>query len=389
MPKPLRRILLLIVLTLVYVLAFPRSTGTEPLIERQWVLSLDGAAADGAEAGDGREARVMPFQLGSQFGYFTTDGGLRHIEQIRYGIAQDSERFANYSVISDNVVLQDPDGAFVRSIAAQGYPRLDHGRLFIFAPGGSAVSEWTVDGQQVWTRDFLSVLTDLDAGETRTAVGLLDGSVHLLAEDGEELFSYATEGVRIPVTLAVALGEDEDVLAAVAGIDPQKLILFERHTEGFFPVFQLELDSDYRRPVLLDFLDDGAMLAVEQPGGLLLYDRSADSFDHIDLGGAVEEVTALPEFGLVLAAARFAAGTHGAGVASGEDGTSGEEGAPGEDGAGGEAGAGVHRLQATVWPDQRLFSQTMATGEVFLSAEGTRIYIGANGRLLCVELVQG
>ncbi|NBF39358.1 MAG: hypothetical protein GVY14_02980 [Spirochaetes bacterium] len=373
MPKPLRRILLLIVLTLVYVLAFPRSTGTEPLIERQWVLSLDGAAADGAVAGDGRESRVIPFRLGSQFGYFTSDGSLRHIEQMRYGIAQDRERFANYSVISDNVVLQDPDGAFVRSIAAHGYPRLDDGRLHIFAPGGSAVSEWTVDGQQVWARDFLSVLTDLDAGETRTAVGLLDGSVHLLGEEGEELFSYATEGARIPVTLAVALGNDEDVIAAVAGIDPQKLILFERHTEGFFPVFQLELDSDYRRPVLLDFLDDGATLAVEQPGGLLLYDRSTESFDRIDLGGEIDEVTALPELDLVLAAARVAPGTHGAGATRGEDGSP----------------ASVRRLQATVWPDLPLFSQAMATDDVFLSAAGSRIYIGANGRLLCVELVQG
>jgi hypothetical protein len=371
MPKPLRRILVLIVLTLVYVLAFPRSTGTEPLIERQWVLSIDADAADAgaadagaAESADGREARVIPFRLGSQFGYFTSDGGLRHIEQVRYGIAQDSERFANYSVISDNVVLQDPDGTFARSIAAHGYPRLDHGRLYIFAPGGSAVSEWTVDGRQVWTRDFLSVLTDLDAGETRTAVGLLDGSVHLLDEDGEELFAYETEGARIPVTLAIALGEDEDVLAAVAGIDPQKLILFERHTEGFFPVFQLELDSDYRRPILLDFLDDGATLAVEQPGGLLLYDRSTESFDRIDLGGEVEEVTALPQLDLVLAAARVA---------------------PGENGA----STPVRRLQATVWPDRPLFSQAMATDDVFLSAAGSRIYIGARGRLLCVELVQG
>lgn len=370
MPKPLRRILLLIILTLVYVLAFPRSTGTELLLERQWVLSLDGGAGDGgaadggAEVGDGREARVMPFRLGSQFGYFTSDGRLRHIEQIRYGIAQDSDRFANYSVISENVVLQNPDGAFVRSIAAHGYPRLDHGRLYIFAPGGSAVSEWSVDGQQLWTRDFLSVLTDLDAGENRTAVGLLDGSVHLLDEGGQELFSYATEGARIPVTLAVALGEDEDVLAAVAGIDPQKLILFERHTEGFFPVLQLELDSDYRRPLLLDFLDDGETLAVEQPGGLLLYHRDTESFNRIDLAGAVEEVRALPELDLVLAAARVA---------------------PGED----VGDVPTRRLQATVWPDLPLFAQTIATDDVFLSAAGSRVYIGANGRLLCVELVQG
>ncbi len=376
MPKPLRRILLLVILTLAYVLILPRSTGTEPLLDRRWVLSIDDATADGsaedgaeaaaagedaAEDGAGEAPGIIPFRLGSRFGYFTSDGRLTHSEQIRYGVAQDAERYANYSVISENIVLQNPDGDLVRSIAAHGYPRLERGRLYVFAPGGSAVSEWTVDGRRIWTQDFLSVLTDLASGEVGTAVGLLDGSVYLLGEDGEELFSYETEGSRLAVTLAVALGEDEDVLAAVAGIDPQKLILFERHTEGFFPVFQLELDSDYRRSVLLDFLDGGATLAVEQPGGLVLYDRRTESFGRVDLGGAVEEVQSLPEFDLVVTASR---------------------------GDGG-AEAPVRRLQATVWPDYPLFAERMPADDIFLRAEGARIYLGMNGRLLCVRLARG
>jgi hypothetical protein len=197
-------------------------------------------------------------------------------------------------------------------------------------------------------------------------VGLLDGEVHVLDNGGAEVFSYRTEGSRLRVALAVALGRDEDVFAAVAGVDPQKLILFERHTEGFFPVFQLELDSDYRRPVLLEFLPDGNTLAVEQPAGVLVYHRATEVFNLIELGGKVEAVASLSDFDVLL--------------------TASQEIMPGRFT---QTGAGVRRVQATVRPDMPLFTQRAGAEDVFLHGDGSRIYFGLNGRLACVELVRG
>lgn len=368
MPKPLRTFFLLVLLTLLYVLVFPRPTGLEPLLEREWARALDDAAAAAAGgAGDGGEpVRVLPFRLGERFGYFSTDGRLHHVEQVRYGLAQDAGRFANYSVISENIVLQDTDGGLLRSIAAVGYPHLDEGRLYVFAPDGSTVSEWTTDGERSWRRDFVSLVTDLDAANTRTVVGLLDGRVKLLGPDGDELFSYAAEGSRLRVVFSVAIGRDEDVLAAVAGVDPQKLILFEEHSEGFFPVFQLDLDSDYRRPVLLEFLRDGRSLVIEQPGGVLVYDRERESFGRIDLGGRVEAVSTLRELDLILSTSRLATSRRDV-----------------------SGSGGVRTMRATVRPDMVLFSQPVEAEHMFLHGTDSRIYFGFNGRLACVELVRG
>lgn len=301
MPKPLRTILLPALFTLAYLLVFPRPTGEEPLIERSWAVDIAPGTEAGAVAGG---SRIMPFHLGSTFGYFSADGEILYADRILYGLAQSGELFSNYSVVSENIVLQDREGRLVRSIAAEGYPQLDAGRLYVFAPDGSTVSQWRTDGAQVWRRNFVSVLTDLDGGPAGTAVGLLNGDLYLLDQSGEEIFSYAAERSRIGVTLAVALGRSPDVFAAVAGIDPQRLVLFERHSEGFFPVFQLDLESDYRRSLLLEFLADGRSLVVEQPGGMLVYDLETEEFSRIDLGGSVEVVDSMAAFDLILTASR-------------------------------------------------------------------------------------
>lgn len=362
MPKPLRTSLVLVLLTLLYILAFPRPTGLEPLLVREWALSLDEEQASASAAA----ARILPFRLGPRFGYFTSDGRLRHSEAVRYGLAQDARRFANYSVISENIVLQDTEGALLRSIAAVGYPFLDRGRLYVFAPDGSTVSEWSTDGEQRWERDFVSVVTDLDAGDTRSVVGLLDGRVHVLDERGEDVYSYRTDGSRLQVTLSVAIGRDEDVVAAVAGIDPQRLVVFEEHTEGFFPVFQLDVGSAYRRPLLIEFLRDGSTLVVEQPGGLLVYDRERESFGRIDLGGEAETVDVLDDPPLIVSISRLESLRRDV-----------------------SGSVGTRMIRATVRPDMPLFSQQVESEHTFLDAVGSRIYFGLNGRIACVELVRG
>ena len=357
MRKRLRNLALLLFIVVAYVLVFPRPSGTEPLLARQWMLSLGGAQTE-ASAG----SRVRPFRVGERFGYFHTDGRLLYAGRVRYGLAQSREYFSNYSAISENVVLQRSDGSLYRSIPAEGYPLLDGSRLYVFGPSGSAVSEWEPEdgGTLAWSRDFLSVLTDLDGGPSRTAVGLLNGGIELLGADGESEFSYDTEGSRLAVTLAVALGPGEEALAAVAGLDPQKLVLFEKHTEGFFPTFQLELESEYRRPVLLEFLQDGRLLVAEQEDGVLVYDREHETFATIDLGGSVEGVAALSQFELLLATSQV-----------------------------GEGGAGGRGFHAVLSSGERLFRQTVAAEHVFLSGDESRIYFGFDGRLGCIELVNG
>lgn len=363
MSKPLRTILLPALITLAYLLVFPRHTGEEPLIERSWAVDIEAgaeaASADGSDGAEAAEPRVMPFRLGPVFGYFYTDGRILSADRVLYGLAQSGELFSNYSVVSENIVLQDRDGGLVRSIPASGYPQLDAGRLYVFAPDGSTVSQWTVDGAEVWRRNFVSVLTDLDGGPAGTAVGLLNGELYLLDAEGEETFSYTAEGSRIGVTLSVAVGRSPDVFAAVSGIDPQRLILFERHSEGFFPVFQLDLESDYRRSVVLEFLPDGRSLVVEQPGGVLVYDRHTEGFSRIDLGGPVEVVDSMSAFDLVLTASRP------------------------------RGSSGRVRLQATVRESVPLFAQEAETGPVFLRAAGNRFYLGLDGRLACIELLHG
>lgn len=377
MPKRLRTALIILALVLAYVVAFPRPTGTEPLLQRQWISSIDESPAETSlKSGSGHDAargKIMPFQLGERFGYFSSEGEIVFSDRIRYGLAQSEEYFANYSVVSENIVLQDPGGSLVRSIATTGYPYLLNDRFFVFGPNGSSVSEWTTDGEKLWQREFFSVLTDFDGGNAYSAAALLDGEVQLLDKDGSTTFSHRVDGSRIDVALSVAVAADEDAFAALLGADPQQLLLFERHSEGFFPAFQQELKSDYRRSVLLEFLPDMGILVVEQPYGMLMYDRDESAVSPVDFGGPVRQVDTIPELDLVLS---LSAGTPAPAERSSEN----RNAASGPD---------VRRLSATFRPNETLISKALPGGDAFVRTEGSRIYFGMKGMLACIELVKG
>jgi hypothetical protein len=121
----------------------------------------------------------------------------------------------------------------------------------------------------------------------------------------------------------------------------------------------MDLASDYRRPALLEFLADGRTLAVEQPYGLLVYEREDEAFGRIELEGRVTGVDVLSELGILLSTSR-----------------------------GDQATGGTTTIRATVLPDRPFLSQSVASDEVFVQGREARIYIGVNGRLACVELIE-
>ncbi|MFP4637079.1 MAG: hypothetical protein ACLFM6_01430 [Spirochaetaceae bacterium] len=355
MSRRLRTVILALLLVVAYVFAFPRSTDREPMLERRWVVDV-AEAADGGSVSHGpddvQDSGLIPFELGDQFGYLSTDGRLAHLETVRYGLTASKEYFSNFSVINENIVLQGPDGGLVRSIPAPGYPYISGDRIYVFAPDGSRVSEWTADGEERWSRDFVSAVTDLDAGPRHTVVGLVDGRVRLIDSEGNEIYTYHPEQPRIPVALSAALSADEEHLAAVVGVDPQKLVLIARHSEGYFPDVEVRLESDFRRPVLLEFIGGGRLLAAEQPEALLVYDAETQALVRVVLEGAPLAVEYMPEHRAVVVLARG-------------------------------------QLRAVVPEAGPLFTEALDGEDFSLRVDNGHIYLGVDGRIACVELSRG
>lgn len=261
----LRRIRLLLAVfgvSLLYILVFSRPAEEELLVRPLWTLDIDDASV-GSSAGE-----LVPFRLGSLIGYYGSDGELVFREEIIHDAALFPDRFINYSSVSQTAVLRDPEGRVVLSINEPGYPLGIGERIYIIHPDGAGLSEWSPEGAALWSRKLPSLIADVAAGETFTALGLLSGEILLLDQEGEEAARYRTLGSRIPVVFGLDFDEDSRSIAAVVGIDPQRILFLSFRDGQLSPGIQGDLTSDFRRPVFVEFLSGYNLVAVETPEGI-------------------------------------------------------------------------------------------------------------------------
>ena len=94
----------------------------------------------------------------------------------------------------------------------------------------------------------------------------------------------------------VAVSPDGLLVAAVCGLDKQRLVVLEKRSAAYRVTYHRWLDSDFRHSVAMAFTEDGKRLVYETPGGAGVYDRetrkesliSADSVD--SLGESVQDL---------------------------------------------------------------------------------------------------
>lgn len=302
------RVLLAVLIVFLYLILFPRGFSAELLIQRRWSRSLAAEAEDRspeAPAGALRAGEALPFELSGYFGFIDARGNFLYRGRSLFGVALDRERFANYSRISETTVVQGRDGSLLQRIPSRGYPVLEAGRTLIFAPDGRSLSEWSPEEGLLWERSFPALLTDLDVRGESISLAFLDGSIGLLVEGGGRILRFEPRGSRVEVTYGVAGNADSSRVAAISGLDPQRITVLESSSNGLTPVQQLELEEEYRRPVFMEFVTP-ELLVVEQPTGALLVNTSDGSSRRLSLGGPVSRVDYLetPELiGLIRASA--------------------------------------------------------------------------------------
>mgnify|MGYP001104464006 CR=1 FL=1 len=118
-------------------------------------------------------------------------------------------------------------------------------------------------------------------------LGLMEGRLVSVGPAGEVLYEYEPSDSRIPVILGVAVAPQGSPIAAVSGIDPQRLLLIEREGAEHAPRLALELGTDFRREVLLRFTEDGRFLYVEGDDELRVLDVRRHRLMTVALPGRV------------------------------------------------------------------------------------------------------
>ena len=273
-------LILFFVVLLVYIIFFPHQLKKELVFNPSWGIEI-------TDVSGGTDDNPVPFSFDSKLGYFSAAGRLLYSEDIGYKAAVSEALYVNYSSVSENLVLKEPDGRISGIIETEGLPFFIGDRFFVISPDRMEVTEYSYDGTPLLKLSPGSVITSMDAGSDKVILGMLNGEVSVYNGEPEPVFTYFSTDSRYSVTYACALTNDGERFAAVTGLEPQQLVCFELRNGEWVAVFRMNMKNIYRRNLLLDYSDDGKLLYLENPAGIEIYSTATFLKKTVDTEGII------------------------------------------------------------------------------------------------------
>ena len=309
-PKKKRiKLFIIILFFLVYFLIAARPIPRETILSFNWLTTLPSGTirVDFPVPHDAPEAefnntivsgRLLPFILDSSFGYIDFSGNYA-LNQIRTDdIYLSPKMWTKYNAEPANIEINNiVENTIITIENARGYPVLLDDRIFILGSDQNSLSEIDSNGNIKWTYEFGAPLTSIDAAAGLVLTGSLDGVIEVFNSSGERIFYFETGGSRYSVILGVAISRDGSHIGVICGIDPQRFLLFERFGESgddYKVVHHEFLDTGFRHPVRILFIDEDRRIVFEREGGISCYSIRSRRGMFIPLDG---QIVAIDESG--------------------------------------------------------------------------------------------
>jgi len=283
-----------------YFFGAARPIPLEIVLVPRWLSSLESdnpvipgeSGQQAAEPGD--SGILFPFALGSRFGYVDSEGRFP-INQVKKGEIYIGENlWAEYEAEPANIEIRNNTGETVLTIEdPKGYPILLDGRIFILGSEQNALSEVDSSGNILWSYEFAAPLTCIDAAAGLVLAGTIDGAIEVLDSGGKRVFFFDPGGSRYAVILGCALSRDGTRIGIVSGIENQRFLLLERYgsaTGEYKVIYHEFLETGFRRPVHVSFIDQDRRIVFEREGGIGCYEIKSRQGAKIALNGEIAAI---------------------------------------------------------------------------------------------------
>jgi len=292
------RIVIIFLFFIAYFLISARPVPRETILSPKWISSLEAEAPLPADSTENPSRQFVHFTLGNRFGYVDSSGqfAVNRIKtgDIYLGENMWTEHASEPSIIEIKNISQE---TVIKIENAGGYPVFLDNRVFIFGSEQNELSEIGADGDILWTYEFGAPLTCIDAAAGLVLTGSLDGVIEILDSGGNRIFYFEPGGSRLAVILGCAVSRNGSRIGIISGINQQRFLLLERFgdTGGDYRVVYHEfLETGFRRPVRVSFIDEDRRVIFERGGGIGCYNIKSRRGFFIPLDG---EITAIDDSG--------------------------------------------------------------------------------------------
>jgi hypothetical protein len=282
---------------IIYFFAFPRNTGKDVVLVpgKFYDFSTPVPVPVNVNIQDG----VSSFRAGDQFGFVDGEGRVLFHDAIDFSIALSDSGFINYSSIQEGeqgLVYRNYMGDLKSSFQLPGYPVLGANgeRLLLVKTDATGVTDVAIDGGVEWSASFASVVTAIAMTDHHTLVGLLSGNLKLFDHEGRSIYGISFRSTKSETIYGCAIANHARELAVVCGTTPQRLVLIRKGGSSFEKPASRDLSSDFRRPVFIEFSEDGKLIFIEGKGKVLVADTDSLSLNEIPVSGTFAGMSVAP-----------------------------------------------------------------------------------------------
>lgn len=266
--------------------------GSDISFEPVWTVQLpqpETTASAGAAVGASAGA-AETFVLGNAFGYFSADGTILKATYTKDRITASSFGWSINPQESINPIVYSPENEKILSIAGSGNIHLDEDRIYLFRPGGDGVSQYSKEGNLLWSKDHIAPITAFNSSKSGTIIGYADGKLSCISPDGTTLFSIYPGGSNYQIILGVALSEDGKQAICVSGIDQQRVLVISINGNQHKIVFHEYLEGNARKNCFAHFESKGLFAFVEISEALGIIECKKNILHTIPIEGEIISV---------------------------------------------------------------------------------------------------
>jgi hypothetical protein len=209
--------LLLVSIGFLLAVLVPRPLEEPVLLEKVWDVQLKGQVGQDAWGTEADESSVVSLWTDDRLYFVDVETGeLLSSYSAADVVAYSESLFIPSQDSSVGLVVYRYDGVPAFRLSADGNALFYSQRLFLVSPFLDAVQAYSLDGEMLWQQDLEGMITALAAGSQGSLIGMSNGSLISIKDDGQVEIVREADGFPIA---GIGIAQDA-IWLVIAGEQP-------------------------------------------------------------------------------------------------------------------------------------------------------------------------
>jgi hypothetical protein len=232
---------------------------------------------------------VLSFIGDSVLGYIDTAADRLYALPYQGRAVIDDQGWISYDSLATDLQLHGTDGRG-RTLPAYAYPWFKALWRILVRGDQMGIARIDEQGTIVWEKEFSMPITALDASSRVIAVGLLDGSLHILDTHGKLVFIAPAGFQEVRTVYGVAVSGDSRYVVVLKGLSPQKIETYRQSESSYAKISESNLRQQAVLQASMAFAEDDSHVILARGNQLLYYNVKGNYIRQIELNTGQEEL---------------------------------------------------------------------------------------------------